>query len=267
MLENTQGIHRRIRRDGKNRPGLTLIELVVVLTILTALGGLLVPVIGNVLQRTHFAKCAATIPDITRQISRSFAQDLRYPNGWDSLIAEGGGLASAILPPGLATNGELQVVTLTADQAAGLRSVGITEVVDLDDTLTSGVTWEAAELGKAARALETGEEVVVLDNDGESVEILGLKRHLSDPDVIYIVFGIGQNSTAVGTGGLFVEAPIHFGAEDELNPSDVYQRYVAIFSVDGDGDLRFEQAAAMHNDAIEGAQEHVIEFWEDTRRG
>ena len=57
-----------------NRPftlreaGLTLIELVVVLTILMALGSLLVPMLGSMLGRTHMAKCATTIPEISKLV-------------------------------------------------------------------------------------------------------------------------------------------------------------------------------------------------------
>lgn len=274
---------RRIaRRDGKNRPGLTLIELVVVLTILTALGGLLVPVIGNMIARTHFAKCAVSIPDITRQISRSFASDLTYPDRWDSLIsADDGTSLYPDMPGGPDVSGELTTITLTAAQAEGLNALGITQVVDLEPTIISGgtagnATWDSAPLGAApVRALADGATVAVLNKAGASVDSLNFKRHFGpdgiegtsddDASVEYIVFGIGNNSSAVGPSGLFVESPTHFGGEDAMNPIDVYQRYCVVFSVDGDGTVQFEAACSVHPDGFDGAEAHVIGYYEETK--
>ena len=41
--------------------GLTLIELVVVVAVLTLLGGLVVQTLPNLMKRTHLSKCADTI--------------------------------------------------------------------------------------------------------------------------------------------------------------------------------------------------------------
>lgn len=273
---------RLARRDGQNRPGLTLIELVVVLTILTALGGILVPVIGNMIARTHFAKCSVTIPDITRNISRSFASDLTYPDRWDSLISAADGTSLyPNNPGGPDVSGELTTVTLTADQADGMAAVGITSVVDLEPLVISGgtaenATWDSAPLGTApVRTLTDGQTVAALNKAGNSVVSLNLKRHFGpdgiegtaddDASVEYIVFGIGNNSTAVGPSGLFVESPTHFGGEDAMNPIDVYQRYCVIFSVDGDGAVQFEAACSVHPDGFDGAEAHVQGYYEETK--
>lgn len=271
-------VHSNLHRAG--RRGLTLIELVVVLTILTALGGLLVPVIGNMIARTHFAKCSVTIPDITRQISRSFTSDLRYPNRWDSLIdATDGTSLYSDLPGGSTVNGELATIDLTADQADGLAAVGITQVIDLEPTVANGgtaedATWSVSNTANV-RTLADGETVAVLNKAGNSVGSLNLKRHFGpdgiegttddDATVEYIIFGIGNNSTAVGPSGLFVESPTHFGGEDAMNPIDVYQRYCVIFSIDGDGAVLFEAACSIHPDGFDGAEAHVIGFYEETK--
>ena len=269
------------RRGNARRRGLTLIELVVVLTILTALGGILVPVIGNMIDHTHFAKCSVTIPDITRNITRSFTADLTYPDRWDSLISAADGTSLyPDLPGGSTVSGELTTATLTAAQADGLAALGITTVIDLEPTVANGgtaedATWSPAPLGAPARALADGETVAVLSKAGASVVSLNLKRHFGpdgiegtaddDGSVEYIVFGIGNNSTAVGPSGLFVESPTHFGGEDAMNPIDVYQRYCAIFSVDGEGDVRFETAASVHPEGFDGAEAHVIGYYEETK--
>ena len=264
-----------LRRRNLNRRGLTLIELVVVLTILTALGGILVPVIGNMIARTHFAKCAVTIPDITRNITRSFAADLTYPDRWDSLLNTSQALYDD-MPGDPTVSGELGTFGLNAGQADGLAAVGITQVIDLIPADTAGdATWASSDAANV-RDLGDGETVAVLNKEGASVASLNLKRHFGpdgiegtaddDATVEYIVFGIGNNSTAVGPSGLFVETPTHFGGEDAMSPVDVYQRYVAIFSVDGGGDVRFECAASVHPDGFDGAEAHVIGYYEETKK-
>ncbi|MEM8883031.1 MAG: type II secretion system protein [Planctomycetota bacterium] len=255
-----------VRRRFAPQRGLTLIELVVVLTVLTALGSLLVPVIDNMISRTHFAKCSITIPDVSRNIMRSFAADLTYPDRWDSLIdaADGSSLFPRN-PGGADVGGELTTATLTQQQVDGLAALGITEVVDLDAT-ADDATWASAPLGAGIRTLASGETVAVLNTAGNSVRSLNLKRHLDDATVEYIVFGIGNNSTAVGPTGLFNEAPTHFGGEDAMNPIDVYQRYCVVFSVNGEGDVHFELACSVHPDGFDGAEAHVIGYYEETRK-
>jgi hypothetical protein len=257
MKLNTRNLSRRNREAG-----LTLIELVVVLTVLTALGGILVPVIGNMISRTHFAKCAVTIPDITRSLARSFASDLRYPDQWDSLVADDGGLFSKL--PGGDAGGDLSIATLSAEQVGGLAALGIESVVDLDNTIDGDATWDVAELGKELRPLVEGGEVVVLLPGGASAKSLNLKRHDVDGTTQYVVFGIGNNCTAVGPTGLFVESPTHFGGEDAMNPRDVYQRYAAIFSMNGAGDVNFECAASIHPDGLDGAEAHIRGYYDET---
>ncbi|MEM8711989.1 MAG: type II secretion system protein [Planctomycetota bacterium] len=264
------------------RSGLTLIELVVVITILTAIGGLLVPVIGGMMSRTHFAKCAVTIPDLTRQISRSFTGNLRYPNRWDSLISNVDGTSLyPNLPGGPSVSGELATLVLNVDQANGLNAIGMTQLVDLEPTVFAGgiaedATWESAPLGQASvRQIATGESVAVLNKLGPSAVSLNLKRHFGpdgvagsaddDPFVEYMVFGVGSNCTAVGPSGLFVEAPTHFGGEDVMNPIDVYQRYCVIFSTDAEGNILFETACSVHPEGFDGGEAHVRGFYQETR--
>ena len=261
MNEKTK--HRSLRL--RARRGVTLIELLVVLVILTAVGGLVVPIISDALARTHFAKCSTTIPELTSQLQRSYAQNIRFPDTYDSLINDGGGLFDKI--PGGDAGGQLSVATLTQAQVDGFAALGVTEVVDLDPSIDGDATWEVAPVGKTPRALADGGEVVVLDPAGVSAASLTLKRHLSDPTTQYVVFGLGNNSTATGPTGLWVEAPTHFGGEDVMNPRDVYQRYVTVFSMNDAGDVVFERAAALHPDGMDGGEAHLIGFYEETDEG
>ncbi|MEL6612910.1 MAG: hypothetical protein AAFQ53_12495, partial [Bacteroidota bacterium] len=80
----------------------------------------------------------------------------------------------------------------------------------------------------------------------------------------YVVLGLGNPCSAVGPSGLFAESPTHFGGDDVMSPRDVYQRYVAVFSVNSDNDVRFESAASIHTDGLDGGEAHVRGFYEET---
>src|SRR5262249_28117103 len=69
------------------RPGLTLIELVVVIAILVVLGGLLVQTLPNMMKRTHLAKCSDTISSLNNVWNQSYASNVRYPDVYDSLLS------------------------------------------------------------------------------------------------------------------------------------------------------------------------------------
>ena len=82
------------------RAGFSLLELVVVLLILSILGGLVLAVMPNLIKRTHLAKCSVTIPELSKTWMRSYAANVRYPDVLDSLLESGGSLSST-LPAGL----------------------------------------------------------------------------------------------------------------------------------------------------------------------
>jgi hypothetical protein len=178
-------------------------------------------------------------------------------------------------PGGPTVSGELLTTTLDAAAVATLDAVGIRTVIDLDDSIPGDATWQVSDLRNSsatARLLAPGGTVAMLNNDGDSVISLNLKRHLNDPTTRYIVFGIGNNCTAVGPSGQFVEAPTHFGGEDVMNPKTVYQRYCVIFSLTGDPGatnpqyrVQFECACSVHPDGFDGTEAHVRNYWEETR--
>ena len=63
----------------RRRRGLTLIELVVVIAILTILGGLVVQTLPNMMKRTHLSKCADTIASLNKIWAESLASTGRPP--------------------------------------------------------------------------------------------------------------------------------------------------------------------------------------------
>ena len=73
------------------RRGLTLIELVVVMTILIALGGLLIPMFASMLTRGHTSTCATNIGEVAKAVQQYQLLYGSYPTDLDSLTDGNGG--------------------------------------------------------------------------------------------------------------------------------------------------------------------------------
>ena len=257
-----------------SRRGLTLIELVIVIAILTVLGGLVVRTLPSMLKRTHLSKCSDTISALNKTWGESFALNTKYPDRYDSLLATDGSTFTK-LTPGLTTL--VAPTTLSAAEAKALGSIGVRTVVDLNPTAVD-VTYDSAPLGAARRSLDAGGQVAMLTAPGAAtgstpIEVawnanpLKLRRHLESTDTVkYLVFGVGSNCTAVGAGKLLQESPVHFGADDTINPSSVYQRYLAVFSVatnaKGEVTANFEAMAGNDTDGPSSAEDHIREYFE-----
>jgi prepilin-type N-terminal cleavage/methylation domain-containing protein len=268
------------------RRGLTLIELVLVIAILTVLGGLVVQGMPNMLKRTHLAKCSDTIWNLNNAWSQEFATSVRYPDQVDSLLGTGGASLYGSVPTGLTT--QVEPLDLTQNDVDALRAIGITRVIDLA-TITAGanVTDRAAPLGAAPRVLATGGKLarLKLAEHVTAGNQLQLKRHLvrnadgshtdlstTDPNrVRYIVFGIGPNCTAIGSGRRIQETPVHFGATDSINPATTYQRYLVVFSLVTDPTglvtAHFEGAAGNDVTGPSSGESHIRQFHDDANRG
>jgi len=262
-----------------HRRGLTLIELVVVIAILVVLGGLLVQNLPNMMKRTHLAKCSDTISSLNNVWNQSFASNVRYPDVYDSLIS--GSTVDSRLTAGL--KAQVTAGTLTAADIAALKTIGITRVVDLQTTTpTQSVTYDAAPYGATARVLAAGGNVTELNLSAHEAagNILQLKRHMvrqadgsmfdDRANVRYVVFGIGPNCTAVGSGRKIQEAPVHFAGDDTINPTSVYQRYLAVFSLatDATGTVtaNFEAMAGNDTTGPSSGEAHVRQFHEAAQR-
>jgi len=270
-----------LKLSNHHRRGLTLIELVVVLAILVVLGGLLVQNLPGMLGRTHLAKCADTIWSLNSAWNQVYASNVRYPDIYDSLLATGGNALDTRLTTGLKT--QLSTSTLTTADIAALNTIGITRTVDLMPTSgAQNVTADCAPFGATARVLTNGGNVALLNVAAHQAagNALQLKRHLvrqadgsmfdNSANVKYIVFGIGPNCTAVGSGRRIQETPIHFGATDVINPATTYQRYLTIFSLvtDGTGAVTAYFEGAAGNDATgpSSGEQHIRQFHEQARQ-
>ncbi|MEM1108864.1 MAG: type II secretion system protein [Planctomycetota bacterium] len=251
------------------RKGLTLIELIVVLTILIALGSLLVPVIGNALVRSHVATCSSTIPEVNNMLQISLVDRGVVGDDWTTGVAGAGASAGA------AVNGGLTVGNLTTDEVSAMNAVGVITVWNHGDpTSTPGgdpynVTFNP---GLASETLSDSTDVIVLtDEQAEGIFLPtdGDGTTAQSP-VKYIWLGIDTTWSLLGT--LTAEPPTHFGDTEGAFPDQAYSRFGAIFQVtdeDGNALEKAEVKRASYSLNGEGdfetADNHIGIFWQDVQ--
>ena len=199
----------------KQRNGLTLIELVVVLSILAAVAGLIVPALTDFTGETHGATGAATITRLDSAMrveaaSRGSVGDV----GFDSLVTSAGGDVVPYLMGGNMWASRLTVTdlssgtstsldgTVTIDNtriAQALVNAGITEVMDMVPSVDLANSQDATFAntdGTIPITFSSGAAtgtVAVLTDPGPDPTDLSLK-----PDGVYVVFGFGDDSQLQG---------------------------------------------------------------------
>jgi prepilin-type N-terminal cleavage/methylation domain-containing protein len=199
-----------------NRRAFTLIELIVVLTILIGLAGVLIPTVTNMVGRTNRSTSAINIAEIAGAVQRYEAIYVNYPDQFDSLMTDLTGTDLNTLNPDLPLVTEdvaLTAGTLATLNEAGLFNVGIHAV---DDTTFNLPTPTAMAVGTVLKGLTVAHQVA-----------LGLETTGSVGK--YLVFGIGTRSELNGT--IMVDAPVHFPRDADTNPDEVYSRFLAVFQV------------------------------------
>lgn len=250
-----------------NRRGLTLIELVVVLTVLVSLGSLLVPIVGNALTRSHVATCAQNIPAINRMLSTAIVTTGSYGDGWstgvfDSAATTVGDAAVNDVDGAVVAGGgtsTLVVDQLTTAEAGVLADVGITQlfdhgdpavVTDYDVTFNNGLT---------ANASVDGAHVIVLT----PAQYGGLS--LAAPEGRYIWLGIDKSWTGIGT--LCPEPPVHFGDTPGAYPNECYSRFGAVFDVSSEAAVFKTVTYNLDgSDAFETADNHIAIHWNEVQQ-
>lgn len=257
-------------QNRRRQQGLTLIELVVVLTILVALGGLLVPVIGNALTRSHVATCASNIPEIYKMLVTAEATRGEFGDGWTTGVFSAGAgdgqpvnNSAANTLGGGGGAGTLAVGTLTTGEIAALAELGIVNVFnhgdptapDYDVTFNAGLTTEA---------LGTTTEVIVLT--APQAEEIYLQAGGSEK---YIWLGIDKPWTFLGE--VTQEPPVHFGDADGAFPNQAYSRFGAIFQVaDAAGDAlpvaeMKRVTYSLDGSAFETGDNHIGIHWNEVQ--
>jgi type II secretory pathway pseudopilin PulG len=149
--------------------GLTLLELVVVLSILVILAGLIVPNVGGLIFQSRNASNAALVRDVNHAVNSYIGRIGEQPDRWDSLLDSTSNTYFNKLHPQLLTSSDtlpvLQVITLTSPQAQSLIGAGIRRVIDADDARsTPGATGFVypSDNASAVRNVATGGKMVAL---------------------------------------------------------------------------------------------------------
>jgi len=228
------------------RKGFTLIELVVVLAILAAIAGLVIPQVASLGRTTDMAASAKSQSDLASNIQLYFVLQKRFPQGFDSLLTTG---AAAIfnsdttdantqttgLPYGGADGtrlqAQLQVSTLSTVTAAPAsdyrRSFSRAGFDYLYDHDTTALNPSNSTAGAAKRDVITGDISVaeVIPTGALALKLVpdGLKAGQR-----LVAVGIGPRNAAIGK--TIVNCPIYNGADK------YYGRYVAVFMVYATGE-------------------------------
>src|SRR5581483_6715007 len=120
-----------MHRVGSARRGLSLMELVVVLFVLVALAGIVIPLLPNMVTKTQSATMATNISELNRAIQMYQANTGYFPDQWDALTdgttiidympngeSSGGTAATQV-------GGQLTQGTLTTEEVKALSKVGV----------------------------------------------------------------------------------------------------------------------------------------------
>lgn len=264
----------------KRRQGLTLLELVIVLTILVAVGGIAVAIFPQFLTKAHTSTCSANIPELFKAIQMYDAMYTDgYPDRVDTLCV--GGSLAGFLPEGTG----LVEYPLDSDEVNALNEAGITDVTTMIEDPGTSEEWhptfwpyaDTALGGAGANFVPIADGTTVATLSEENAQILGLETGKT-----YAVFGL--NSPCKMFGKTLNEAPVHFSDDMADNPNEYYLRFAAVFQLtddtggpgpDGiDGNLddvdptvlskaRLRAIAAIHTGGLEGVAAHTQAYWAD----
>lgn len=253
------------QHTSNRRQGLTLIELIVVLLILVGLAGLIVPMVPNMLGRTHTAVGAANMKEINKWIQTYEQLNLGFPNNWDSML-DTTGKEVTYLPKDSTgySGGQIFAASLQNGEAEALINKGITHVWDMVATCSDPNT-PTFNPYDSIRQLSANAKVMMLDATVAN-EKMGLPLNGR-----YVVFGLGNKCSMVGR--VTSEAPIVFADEQGINAADYYARFLAIFQV-GEftttgmtttyaplGLAKFVGSVSLHPGSIDAAGQHIEEFY------
>jgi prepilin-type N-terminal cleavage/methylation domain-containing protein len=225
----------------RSKQGFTLIELVVVLAIVAALAGLIVPQVGMLGRTTDMASSAKNQADLANNIQMFFVLQKRFPQGMDSLIDMSGAIyASDTTDGNTQTRGlpysgadgtrlqaQLSVAALTnASGAEYLRSfqrAGFDFVYDHDITVVN-----SNNSGTTQRLLTTTPVNVAEVNPTGPLALKLVPAGVQNGQRL-VALGIGPKNSAIGK--TVQQSPIYNGCDGKY-----YGRYVAVFMIYATGE-------------------------------
>jgi prepilin-type N-terminal cleavage/methylation domain-containing protein len=274
------------------RPGLTLMELVVVMAVLAALAAIVIPMFPNMLRRAHKVTDCTQTNEMSKNIQLYNALYYGYPDGFD-LLTDGTTTTDPTYLPGATTGTTFGNFTnigpLTAAQLAALNTVGIKNGVPLAAAVPAAGTPQAAyfhptmwpypdQNPASASPLAVGTMVRFLNNAGIDNPTTGNPRFMlnlrqdttggTNPPV-FVVFGVGPKCSMVGRN--IQDAPTSVPQKSDFTPDNTYSRVGVIFQVAGaavdagDGRAIFVGSCALEDDELESTEKDIIGYYQVAR--
>lgn len=252
------------RRPAVARRGLTLMELVVVMVILAALAGIVLPMLPGMVTRAHTSTSATNVGEVAKAIQTHQAVYLSYPNNLDSLVTSTGTIVGYL--PG-ATAGDLTTATLTAETLEVLADAGITTMAQMIATPAAPVGDFSPTFfpyGTDKTVVPTSTNLAVGTAVASLTGVSANRLYGAPIGATYAVFGLGGRTSMQGKS--LQEAPVHFSDTTSEAPHLAYARYGAVFQLtDGSGDplesARMIGICAFHGDGVVGLNDHLSEYW------
>lgn len=224
-MKNTR-ILRRTRRAG-----LTLIELIVVLTILIALGGIAATVAPDLLGTAHVAEHATNNATVEQAVQINRFTNASIGDRFDSLT-DGTNVYGGVPAFDAATT----TYQLTAEDVAALNAIGVSAVFDGAATVTNA-TFEYADYTTAPRTLAATGVVCRFDESDADLDAVLARFNAGTAQATsrYVLLGVGPGCTLVGASGAIAEAPVHFADDAGNRPDQAYARYCVLVELQGAG--------------------------------
>jgi len=232
------------RRGLSRRPGLTLMELVVVLGILIALAAILIPLFPSMIGRAHKASEATNTSELNKAMQlHAGLNNGNFPDGYD-LLGDGTNLAAYL--PGNALNataadlattlgGSLNPTALGAGRLNALNALGITQAWPMFTTTQAEPftpTFNPYSTAPTTTSPLTATTVVAFVK-AASISDAGLVTPTGvnpSSNTQFVLFGVGNRCTMIGN--TLASAPHLFPDSNAENPANFYARFGVVFQVE-----------------------------------
>ncbi len=253
-----------LKFKSKNRNALTLLELLIVITILIALSGIVVATLPGLLGKTETAAATANVSEIDAAIKRqALVGNGVIGNRFDSLIGESSGTNGGI-PDYVGGSTIFQSLALTEADVEALNSIGILELIPAS-TGIENATFDSHK--NEPMTVSNGTKVCSISPEQAATVVERIWNIPPEDQQIYLVFGLGERCSLVGAGAkaIFAEAPLHFSDDPISNPKTMYSRYLIVVELKRNGTqqstARYIGTAIPHMDGLQGIGDQFEQFF------